>query len=144
MTNTILQSQTRVRREIARRFQSDLFNASQLRAPVMHETHGHVKATEGSAAFGTSPSDREPMQALASRYTRSENAGLDTERFYRSEIIADESTAAPQWTDGFAAIFSESPSFWKVDDKGRSGSPSQPKADEFSRRRIITCGLLHP
>ena len=65
---------TRLRREIARRFQSDLFNASQLRAPVMHETHGHVKATEGSAAFGTSPSDREPMQALASRYTRSGNA----------------------------------------------------------------------
>ena len=62
----------------------------------MHETHGHVKATEGSAAFGTSSSDREPMQALASRYTRSENAGLDAERSYRSEIIADESIAAPQ------------------------------------------------
>src|SRR5580692_3584284 len=56
MTNTILQRQTRVRREIARRFQSDLFNASQLREHVMHETHGHVKATEGSAAFGT-PTD---------------------------------------------------------------------------------------
>jgi signal transduction histidine kinase len=53
MTNTILRRQTRVRREIARRFQSDLFNASQLREHVMHETRGHVKATEGSAAFGT-------------------------------------------------------------------------------------------
>jgi two-component system phosphate regulon sensor histidine kinase PhoR len=53
MTNTILQRQTRVRREIARRFQSDLFNASQLRERVMRETRGHIKATEGSTAFGT-------------------------------------------------------------------------------------------
>jgi signal transduction histidine kinase len=61
MTNTILQRQTRVRREIARRFQSDLFNASQLREHVMHETHGHVKATEGSAAFGTPRMPTRPM-----------------------------------------------------------------------------------
>ena len=61
MTNTILQHQTRVRREIARHFQSDLFNASQLREHVMHETHGHVKATEGSAAFGTPRMPTRPM-----------------------------------------------------------------------------------
>jgi hypothetical protein len=61
MTNTILQSQTRVRREIARRFQSDLFNACQLREHVMRETHGHVKATEGSGAFGTPRMPTRPM-----------------------------------------------------------------------------------
>src|SRR5271163_1266629 len=61
MTNTILQRQTRVRREIARHFQSDLFNASQLREHVMHETHGHLKATEGSAAFGTPRMSTRPM-----------------------------------------------------------------------------------
>ena len=61
MTNTILQRQTRVRREIARHFQSDLFNASQLREHVMRETHGHLKATEGSAAFGTPRMPTRPM-----------------------------------------------------------------------------------
>src|SRR5258706_9375283 len=61
MTNTILQRQTAVRPEIARRFQSDWFNASQLREHVMHETHGHVKATEGSAAFGTPRMPTRPM-----------------------------------------------------------------------------------
>ena len=61
MANTILQRQTRVRREIARHFQSDLFNASELSEHVMHETHGHVKATEGSAAFGTPRMPTRPM-----------------------------------------------------------------------------------
>src|SRR5580700_576242 len=61
MTNTVLQRQTRVGREIVRRFQSDLFNASQLGEHVMHEIHGHVKATEGGAAFGAPRMPTRPM-----------------------------------------------------------------------------------